>query len=410
MTTKPILLLAIAFMMIQSDFISGQSKVAFAPAARIDEASLSGQINSPIVQSFDLSPDGSTVALLVASGYKAGVPLWLVTQDVNTKRFTALRQLGHLTAANGNFAPQVRYAADGRYLVVQDFEQIRVVDSKTLHLLRTISSPSGQGPLIPLFVTGASKRDVFVCAFGTEQRFNPRFHTTPVQVEVVDVSSGESLGNWVSRDVPQSISSNGDLIAATSLQPLQGVLPLDVLDLHGKKVVELTGGFSFNNANSSNPIGRVMGVFVGNQELLLTPDENVDQTGHHSGESLQLVSIKGGQVQVQQTIKPRHYGSQGELAVSADGKTALAVSWYVPAHLLAHEGALPASSPELLTLELGASVQIGAELPIHGLGLKASGWMENRSPRVSADGSVIAIAQDSGVTVLEKSPTSNRHP
>lgn len=410
MTTKLALQLAITLMVLQPDLIPGQPRTAFAPADRIDEASLRAQIDSPIIQSFDLSPGGDTVALLAASGFKAGAPLWLVTQDVSSKRLNASRQFGHITIANGNFAPQVRYSADRQYLVVQDLEQIRVLDSRTLEPLRTISPPYGKGSLIPLFVTGASKSDVFVCAFGTEQRLDPRFHTTPVQVEVVDVSSGESLGDWASGDVPQSVSSNGDLIAVSSLQPHQGVLPLDVLDVHGMKVAELNGGFSFKDADPSKPIGRVMGIFVGNQKLLLTPDENVDRTGRHSGDGLQLVSLTGKQVQVEQSMKLRHYGSQGELAASADGKTALAVSWYVPARLLAHEGALPPSSPELLELELGTFVQIGTGLPIHGLGLKASGWMENRRPRVSSDGSVIALAQDSGVTVLTRSPQSSKHP
>jgi hypothetical protein len=127
-----------------------------------------------------------------------------------------------------------------------------------------------------------------------------------------------------------------------------------------------------------------------------------------SGDSLQLVNLTGKQIQ--QSIKPRHYGPTGELAVSADMKTALAVSWYVPAHSLAHEGPLPTSTPELLVLRLGANLHLDAALPIHGYGLKASGWLENRRPRISSDGSIIAVAQDSGVTVLARNPLAFQHP
>lgn len=396
--------LAVALIMLQPSLVLAQTKISFAPAGRFEASSLGSLISNPIIQSFGLSPDGKTVALLVVAGAKVGAPLWLVTEDIAAKRIMASSELGASVFPTGGFAPQVIYASDQRYLIVQDLRTIRVIDSSTLKLLRTISPPSSKELQRPLFVTGASNRNIFACAFGVEQKFNPRFHTISVQVEVVDVSSGETLGSWASDDVPQSISPNGELIGVSSLQVQQGLLPLKVVDIHGKKVAELAGGFSFKDADPAKPVGRVRGVFVGNQELLLAPDENVDQTGHHSGESLQLVSVTGGQGQVQQTIKPRHYGSQGELAVSADGKTALAVSWYVPARLLAHEGALPASSPELLVLELGTNVQVGTELPIHGLGLIASGWMENRRPRVSADGSVIAVAQDSGVCVLTKNP------
>jgi hypothetical protein len=393
--------------MLQPSLIWAQTNASYAPAVRIDESTLSSVITSPSVESFDLSPDGKTVALLVATSFKAQAPLWLVTEELATKRFTAPRQIGHLTILNSNFSPQVRYTSDQRYLVVQDFQTIRVFDSKSFEPVRTISSPSSGASLLPLFITGASNKNVFVCAFGSEQNLNPRFHTTPVQVEVVDVSSGTVLGEWASEDVPQSISPNGDLIAVSLLQAQQGVLPLSVVDVHGQKVTEFTGGYSFKDADQSKPLGRVIGLFMGSQELLLAPDENVDQTGHHSGESLQLVSMTG---KVEQSIKPRHFGSTGELAASADQKTALALSWYVPARALAHEGALPASTPEVLVLGRGASLHLDSAIPIEGLGLRGGGWLENRRPRLSSDGSVIAVAQRSGVTVLSRNPLPGQHP
>jgi len=399
--------LAVAFTMLQPSLIWAQTNASYAPAARIDESTLSSIIASPSVQSFDLSPDGKTVALLVATGFKAQAPLWLVTEEIATKRFTAPRQIGHLTILNSNFSPQVRYTSDQQHLVVQDFQTVRVFDSKSFEPVRTISSPSSGASLLPLFITGASNKDVFVCAFGSEQNLNPRFHTTAVQVEVVDISSGAVLGQWASEDVPQSISPNGDLVAVSSLQTQQGVLPLSVVDVHGQKVTELTGGYSFKDADQSKPLGRVIGLFMGSQELLLAPDENVDQTGHHSGESLQLVSMTG---KVEQSIKPRHFGSTGELAASADQKTALALSWYVPARALAHEGALPASTPEVLVLGRGASLHLDSAIPIEGLGLRGGGWLENRRPRLSSDGSVIAVAQRSGITVLARNPSPSQHP
>lgn len=397
--------------MLQPNLIWARTDMSFAPAARIDESSLSSLIGNPIIQSFDLSSDGKTVALLVVAGSKIGAPLWLVTEDIAAGRVIASHELGASVFPAGGFASQVRYASDQVHLVVQDLRTIRVFDSKSLEPLRTISPPPGKGPLVPLFVTEASNKDVFVCAFGPEQKLNPRLHTTPVQIEIVDISSGERLGEWASEDVPQSISPDGDLIAVSSLQTQRGVLPLNVFDVHGQKVAELTGGFSFKDADPSKPLGRVLGLFVGDRELLLTPDENVDSTGHHSGDSLQLVSVTGKQVQVQQSIKPRHYAPTGEMATSADHRTLVALSWYVPARLLArHEGPLPASSPEVLVLGRGKSLQMDAGLSIHGFGLKVSGWLENRRPRVSSDGSVLAIAQDSGVTVLTRNPTPSQQP
>ena len=393
--------------MLQPSLNWAQTNASYALETRIDESVLSSLIPSPSVESFDLSPDGKTVALLVATSFKAQAPLWLVTEELATKRFTTPRQIGHLTILNSNFSPQIRYTSDQQYLVVQDFQTIRVFDNKGFEPVRTISSPSSGASLLPLFITGASNKEVFVCAFGSEQSLNPRFHTTAVRVEVVDVSSGAVLGEWASEDVPQAISPTGELVAVSSLQAQHGLLPLAVVDIHGKKVAELTGGYSFKDADQSKAVGRVIGVFWGAQELLLTPDENVDQTGHHSGDSVQLVSMTG---KVEQSIKPRHYGPTGELAASAGQKTALALSWYEPARALAHEGALPASKPEMVVLGRGTSLHLDSAIPIEGLGLRGSGWLENRRPRLSSDGSVIAVAQRSGVTVLSRNPVPGQHP
>jgi hypothetical protein len=405
MTRRLTLRLAMALLTLHVNVGWGQSGISFVPTAKIDESSLSLLMSNPIIQSFDLASDGKTVALLVITGTKVGAPLWLVVEDIATKHAIVSHELGASVFPAGGFTPQVLFASDQRHLIVQDLRTIRVFDSKSLELRRTISPSSGNESQTPLFVIGASNKDIFVCAFGTQQKFNPRFHTTPVRVEIVDISSGELLGEWASADVPQSISPNGDLIAVSSSQARQGVLPVNVFDVHGQKVAELTSGFSFSKeADQSKPLGRIIGLFVGSQELLLSPDENIDQAGNHSGGSLQLVSVIRKQVQVEQTIIPRHFASTSEMAVSADHKSVVVISWYVPPSALAHEGILPASSPEMLVFRRGASMEIEATLSIQGSGLKVSGWLENRRPRLSSDGSVIAVAQKGGVMVFKKSP------
>jgi hypothetical protein len=227
-------------------------------------------------------------------------------------------------------------------------------------------------------------------------------------VEVVEVSSGKLLAEWISDDVPQAVSSNGELITISSPNAQNGVLPLGVLDNKGNRIADLDGGFSFRKGDPSKPVGRVRGLFVGNDEVLLSPDESVDQSGHHSGDSLQLVSVISKQIQ--QNIKPRHYGPTGEMAISGDQKTILVVSWDIPAGVYRdQEKGFPASSPEALVFGRDVSLSMDAALPIHKSGLNLSGWLEGRRPRVSSDGSVIAIAQDGGVTVLTKNPVPGQH-
>jgi hypothetical protein len=399
MTVRITLAFLVAFMTVQPALVAAQSSVSLARTARIDESSLKGLINDPSIWSFDIAPDGRAIALLAAAGSKVDAPLWLVTEDIRTNRAIASRELGASVWPMADFAPQVLYAADRRNLIVQDLKTIRIFDSETLKLVRTIRAPS-IGPATPLFVISASNADVLVCAFGSEEKFNPRCHTTRVQVLMVDIRSGERLAEWACEDVPQSISSDGGLIAVSSSEPQRGVLPLRVVDTNGHKVAETTGGFSFKHADPSKTTGRVMGLFVGPRELLLTPDQNFDKSGSSSGDGLQLVKLTGDQIEVEETIRPPHYRATGEMATSADHKTIVALSWYVPDRLLVHEGVMPNVLPEMLVLRRSASLHVDAARPIDGYGLRMSGRMENRRPRISSDGSVIAIAQDTGVTVL----------
>src|SRR5262245_2236990 len=400
----PAAVLAVVSLTLGPSLLSAQS-ISQPAQTTIDESWLSGLIGDPSIYSFDLSSDGKTVAVLAGAGSKVGDRLWLVLLDIASKRVTASQEVGsYVFRGSVEFAPQVLYAADQRHLIVQDLQTVRVFDRESLKALRTISPPSAKGPLVPLFVLGASDKNVLACAFGPEQESKPRFHTTAVQVAIVDISSGQVLGEWSSEDLPQSISPQGDLIAVSSLPPRRGVLPLNVLDIHGQKVVELTGGFSFRmDAGQSGELGRVRGIFLGGHELLLSPDENVDKTGHHSGESVQFVSVSGKQVQVQQKIKPERYGATGDMAVSADRKWAAVVSRYVPAWVFTRDGALPADSvPEVLMLGRQTSLAKDAALPIDKLPGSTNGGLDNRRPRISADGSVIAIAHGRAITILRR--------
>jgi len=186
---------------------------AFTPIQRIDEASLRSLITYPVVQSFDLSPDGKNVALLVRAGSRAEEPLWLVIEDVATTQVVASRKLGLSPLGTGEFAQQVLYSTDGRTLVVQDLDNVEIIDRQTLKTAGTVGAPvDADGLLSPLFVLGASGRPVLACAFGRPAKLNYNFHTTPARIKVVDISSGSTLGDWQSDDVPQSISPDGALI------------------------------------------------------------------------------------------------------------------------------------------------------------------------------------------------------
>jgi hypothetical protein len=409
--------LAVAFVVLPVGLLRGQTAPQLETVSVIDsQESLKVLFDQPMIMAIDLSPDGKQIAWL-ATGVKAEAPLWLVTLDVSTKRIVASKELGLSIFSNrpavwsspNDFHHQVVYSSDQRYLVVQDLRQIRVLDAGTLDVLRTIPVPESATPLIPVSVISAAKSDIFACAFGSEnQPGKYTFRAVPVQIEVVDISSGKVLGAWAAEDVPQALSPNGDLIAVSSWQRLHGrVVPLAVFDRNGHKITDLDDGFSFSEGswffkidNPSKPLGRVVGRFVSNQEILLTPDGHTDETGHFSGESIRLVSVTGQQPPQRVAIK--HFGPTGNLAISADGTTILVRSLYYPPRILAqHHGQLYGEESKLLVLGRGnpgrnparePKLQVESVMPLDA-GTEL--W-------VSADGSVIAIEKQ-GITVLRRS-------
>ncbi|HEV2991230.1 MAG TPA: hypothetical protein VG759_22515, partial [Candidatus Angelobacter sp.] len=310
---------ATALTLLPMGLVYGQTG-KFAAVSEITDKSLNAVVDHAIVTSFDLSPDGKQLAILAIAGPKLG-PLWLIILDTSTTHVAASKELGPSTWPTSDFLHQVRYSSDQKYLVVQDLKQIRVLDSGSLATLRTLPVPTTADRQSPLFIVGAGKSDIFVCAFGSEQQPKYGFRATPVQVEVVDVSSGKMLGSWASEDVPQAVSPNGDLIAVSSWQTPtpRRVVPLAVFDASGRKVADLDDGFSFSkSADQSKPLGRVLGGFVSNQEILMAPDEHIDEAGHHSGDSVKLLSLTAQQSQ--QSVKLEHFAPTGRPVISDDGK------------------------------------------------------------------------------------------
>jgi hypothetical protein len=387
---------ATTFVLLQMSYICGQTGPKLVPVSEITDKSLNSVVNDAIVISFHLSPDGKQLAILAIAGPKLG-PLWLTIVDTKTTRVAASKELGPSTWPTSDFLHQVRYSSDQKYLVVQDLQHIRVLDAGSLETLRTISGPATMDRQMPLFIVGAGQSDIFACAFGSEQQPKYGFRPTPVQVQVVDVSSGKILGAWASEDVPQSVSPNGALIAVSSWQTpnRRGVVPLAVFDTNGRKVADLDDGFSFSkSADGSKPLGRVLGGFVSNQEILLVPDEHTDEAGRHSGETIKLVSV--ATQQIEQSVKPEHFAPTGKPAISNDGKTILVISFYIPPRLLAQpHGARNGGEGKLLILTRDPKLQVDSSVPIDSL---------TQEPRVSSDGSVIAIRHyNRDVTVLMRS-------
>ena len=55
-------------------------------------------------------------------------------------------------------------------------------------------------------------------------------------------------------------------------------------------------GLSLNKQKQAQTIGRIVGRFLSDEEILLSPDSNFDRSRQHSGDSLQIVHVPDGKI------------------------------------------------------------------------------------------------------------------
>jgi len=393
-----LVVLSLVFLALASDMTT-----IFQRIGRVDESSLAQAVASPGIYAFDLSPSGQDIALLVTSGDLVDAPTWLLIANAKTAQVVRKVQIGEPASYYlgwSYFPPQVAFSPDQKFIVVRTGGQVKILDVETLRTVRTVEAPK-VGPNVPISICGSGKSDLFAISFGTGQRMESQFERIPVHVEVIDVSDGTRHGSWDSDDIPQSLSRDAKLAAVSDHSMSGALLKLDVIDTNsGKKLAVLDGGFKFGKPEAGQTMGRVVGRFVSDEEILLSPDSNFDLSGHHSGNSLRVVHIPDGRTV--QEMRPKELGPTGEVAVSEDGGEIVAASWYLKPDFFTHphEPMPLGSAPELLVFSDKRDFQLSGIIKSTGGGLRVGG---SALPfRIASDGSVIAIAENHGITVFEK--------
>lgn len=368
----------------------------------MDEGVLAQAVASPRIYAFDLSPSGQITALLVRSGDLANAATWLLIVDAKTTqvlRKSQTSQSASYSELSAYFPPQVVFTPDEKLLAIQEQGEVSIVDVATLHTVRTVEAPKS-GPKVAISICGSRKSNLFAISFSAGQRLESQFERIPVHVEVIDVSDGTRHGSWDSDDIPQSLSLDAKLAAVSDHSMSESLLNLDVIDTNsGKKLAVLDGGFKFERPEAGQTMGRVVGRFVSDQEILLSPDSNFDRSGHHSGDSLRVVHIPDGRIA--QELKPKEFGPTGEVAVSEDGGEIVAASWYLKPDFLTHpHQPMPTgSAPEVLVFSDRREFHLAGIIKSTGGGLRVGG---SALPfRIASDGSVIAIAENHGITVFQ---------
>ena len=366
------------------------------------------------VQAFDLSPDGKQLAVLSQSGSAHNSWLRIVIEDAGTGKGLMNLKIDAGTRPDLQqlppwYIPHVEFSADQRFLVVQDWVNVRIVNLSNFQLERTFISASKQLN-VPFSILAASKNDLFLLTYGTglpptgkkdegsDDLVNPRVHN-----ELVDISTGQRQSSWESSDIPQSLSADGKLAAVSEWEESTPLVEIELVDAQtGQKLKTLNSGFRFRKPWAPGVSGRVRAKFLNDDEILLSPDEHVDSTGHHSGDALKIVRVPDGQPV--RKIRLPHFGPTGDITISANRGCFAIVNWYIsPGN--AKRDLAPTEPPSLLIFPnplKAFSYMILQSQPNNSSGLEINPGREDWQVRIANNASTVATTGDREVILFRR--------
>jgi hypothetical protein len=354
------------------------------------------------IRAFDLSPDGSLLAILCADRDTSnGERLDIVLFSLAQRKVVQRRSLGDDYPKISGYLPHLRFSYDQNFIVVQTPRTVQVFNTDTLAQLRSVDPPPTEPFKVPIDVHVAAASDVVAVTFGSGKPYTYGVEMMQVYTEVIRLSSTSLWGSWKSSDVPQSLSPTGSLALISDWSNSKGgILQLEVLNSQtGDHISTLETGYAFRTPPSDYR-GRSSGKFLTEREVLISPDDTRDLKGDKGGDKLKIMEWQTGNVERELTAKG--LSPTGEMAIAHDGKAFAVVSWYLEPHVAHNDVALPHGSSPVIFIASGQLKTLANTGNYSPLGLSINGAMDVLRPRLSADGRRLAIAQDRGIEVLEE--------
>lgn len=388
-----------------------QSSTAFQKIRRVEPAGGKSPASAEAVEAFDISPDGSLVAVLFQSKSFQDSWLRILIEKIATGQVLMNLKLPTGTRPDRRnlppwYVPHVRFSADQKFLALQGWQNVRVLDLSNFQIVRTLASKNSELK-VPFSILAAGKNDLFLISYGEpgssmirgyNDLMNPH-----VRNELVDLATGRVQSSWESMDIPQSLSPDGKLAAVSDWATSDILVEVGIIDARtGRKLKTLQSGYKFRNPWEKTQTGRVIGKFLSDDEILLSPDEHIDRTGHHSGKALEVMRVSDGQLM--RKIRPDRFGPLGDVTTSAGHNCFAILNWDISPGILKRDLAPPEGSrPELLVF---SNPERSRSYTISNLSLDALATNEylgsSYGPRISNNASAVAIAQDGGVTVFRR--------
>ena len=257
---------------------------------RISEDVFAKSIAEPRLEAYALSPDGTQIAAVVASGDGAAATETLATLSVGSARVMATAVLG--PRSNEVHSSMVAFSSNGKS-VITGTTTVRVYDAATLNEMLVLGDADTR--LVPIRLL--SENSLAVIAFAAANRAETYLSSIPILIDVFDVESGEVLGRWSSNQLPFSLSPDGSLLAVSNDEAgTNGCFGFDIVSTRtGKRLVRVGADSVFpTNTRRDKTFGRIVASFLNANEVLVSPDGNVDDSGEPLARSLKSSLLQMG--------------------------------------------------------------------------------------------------------------------
>jgi len=369
-----------------------------------------GSYSNPILGPFDLSPDGSTLAIeFTAEGGPDALGVWVAEWDIAARRIVMQRRVQGPTTIKENGPAQqglsdLRFTPDGSKVVAQTGRELTVLNGSNLAPVYTVPLLGGmsRAPRSVISRFAISGDGKWLAVLSTVPKWGD---CAPSDVRLFHLETGKSAAAW---ELPQACAGS----IALSPDGTQLLLshfsvgwPRDVdillLDSHtGTVVRRISSGFRGPNGGAWDAQFVALGRFVA------VPASWNTRPGD-SGKALKIFDSRTGDV-VQELTYGR-FGSHGTIATSWNAPVVATINyWLGLLENMLSDDIHPKRGADLLLYRLDESQPYCA---LHHLrvGDQSASLVNSYLPRLSADATRVAIFQQDTVSVYAV-PTVERRP
>jgi len=283
------------------------------------------------ITSFDLSPDGKTLAVEFGTQEPdKTIGAWVAVWDVNQQRLIGAKQVDRDIPYIVWYRRKIGFSPDGRMLLVLTGPRLVALSFPELKILyafedRVLPENAQNQMFIEGFAIAANRLAIL------RQYDNNSDHSYSLEVKIVDLDSGRVLARWSKSGYSRSISlsPDGNLLALTINPVPWGERNIPAGENNGF-IVKPDSGEIVRALNLGYAAGDAE-FLPGGTELITVPIDH-GEAQFYPQDAVKVWNVKTGQVE--RKLGYPKYGVRGAMSISANGEWAAVTNvWLNPMDL-----------------------------------------------------------------------------